>query len=587
MFKGIFFLLKYAWKYEKKYIPYQIVLQVLTALIPIIDIVFPKYIIDKILRGDNIQNVLYLITGMIMLNLMASMLASFLEGRIFLLQGSIFTKFQTMMADTLSKSDFQRLEDPKFLDTKAKAEKFLYANGQGFAVVLKNSFNILGKAFTFVGIIAVILTLNWWIVALFILLILLDAWYESGIRKQNIQWDINKAPIERKTSYFLDLIENFAFGKEIRIYNLKDWLVAKVNHHLLESEAFYKKQTKLLNRAQYISVLLNFILKGITYIYLAYCVIKSTIGIGDFTMYVNAMMNFSNAMKSLMESVLDIRQFSGYYDALTDYLNVPQTMYQGKNLPLPEGPYEIEFCDVSFCYPGQKVNALSHISLKLKYGEKLSIVGENGAGKTTFVKLLCRLYDPTQGKITLNGMNIQDINYDSYMGLICSVFQDYKLLAFTLKENVSFQHSSDVEDSYIAKLLEDSGLGEKVRKLPDGVNTYVYRTFSEEGFEPSGGEGQKISLARAVYKDSPIMVLDEPTAALDPRAEYEIYRKFSDLTKGKTTVFISHRMSSSKFCDHIAFFEDGQIIEYGTHDELMDCNGKYKDLFDMQAQFYI
>ena len=227
-----------------------------------------------------------------------------------------------------------------------------------------------------------------------------------------------------------------------------------------------------------------------------------------------------------MESVLDIRQFSGYYDALTDYLNVPQTMYEGKNLPLPKGPYEIEFCDVSFCYPGQKVNALSHISLKLKCGEKLSIVGENGAGKTTFVKLLCRLYDPTQGKITLNGMNIQDINYDSYMGLICSVFQDYKLLAFTLKENVSFQHSSDVEDSYIAKLLEDSGLGEKVRKLPDGVNTYVYRTFSEEGFEPSGGEGQKISLARAVYKDSPIMVLDEPTAALDPRAEYEIYRKF-------------------------------------------------------------
>ena len=271
------------------------------------------------------------------------------------------------------------------------------------------------------GIIAVILTLNWWIVALFILLILLDAWYESGIRKQNIQWDINKAPIERKTSYFLDLIENFAFGKEIRIYNLKDWLVAKVNHHLLESEAFYKKQTKLLNRAQYISVILNFVLKGITYIYLAYCVIKSTIGIGDFTMYVNAMMNFSNAMKSLMESVLDIRQFSGYYDALTDYLNVPQTMYEGKNLPLPKGPYEIEFCDVSFCYPGQKVNALSHISLKLKCGEKLSIVGENGAGKTTFVKLLCRLYDPTQGKITLNGMNIQDINYDSYMGLICSV----------------------------------------------------------------------------------------------------------------------------------------------------------------------
>lgn len=214
------------------------------------------------------------------------------------------------------------------------------------------------------------------------------------------------------------------------------------------------------------------------------------------------------------------------------------------------------------------------------------MVGENGAGKTTFVKLLCRLYDPTEGRITLNGTDIRDFDYDAYMALIGSVFQDYKLLAFTLKENVAFQKADGEPDGKIHDILVRSGLGHRLETLPQDVQSHIYRTFAEDGFEPSGGEGQKIALARAIYKNAPIMILDEPTAALDPRAEYEIYRNFSQLTEGKTTVFISHRMSSSKFCDHIALFQNGEIAEYGTHDELMEKGGSYKELFEMQAQFY-
>ena len=587
MFKGIGFLMRYTWKFEKRYIIYQILLQILTALVPLSDIIIPKYIIDELTGARRIDVLLGWAGLLLAINLLGNWLISFFSGNSFVLQGKVFTKFQTMMADQLSRSDFARLEDPKFLDTKAKAEKFLYANGQGFGAVLTSAFNIFGKLFTFAGIVAVISTLNVWVVLGFVLLVLLNAFYESKVRKQATAWDLEKAPIERKTAYYIDLVENFAFGKEIRIYGIKDWIVAKVHEHLQESDRFYARQTRLMNKARYLSVFTNFVLKGITYGYLVFSVIKGFIGIGDFTMYMSALMNFSDAMRSLMESLLNIRQFGGYYDALKDYMDVPQRMYEGKHLAAPAGPYELRFEDVSFRYPGQENDTLKHISLTLHSGEKLSVVGENGAGKTTFVKLLCRLYDPTEGRITLNGIDVREIDYDQYMALIGSVFQDYKLLAFTVKENVSFQHSDEEDDKRIHDILVHSGLAHRLETLPHDIHSHIYRTFAEDGFEPSGGEGQKIALARAVYKNAPIMILDEPTAALDPRAEYEIYQNFSELTNGKTTVFISHRMSSSKFCDHIALFKNGEIAEYGTHDELMAQGGDYKELFDMQAQFYV
>ena len=587
MFKGIAFLFRYTWQVKKRYIIYQFLLQILTAVIPLADIIIPKYIIDELTTAQRPGVVFQYIALLVGINFLGSCLINLLNGKIFLLDGHVFTQFQTMMTQKMAQSDFARLEDPQFLDIKAKAEKFLFANGRGFGVVLRNAFNIIGKLFTFIGIVAVISTLNFGVLLIFILVITINAVYESKVRKQSIKWNLEKAPIERRTKYFLDLVENFAFGKEIRIFGLKDWLTDKVHDHLVAAEQFYQKQIKLSNKAQYVSSFTNFILKGLTYVFLCIQVLQQAIGIGDFTMYVNALTNFSNAMRSLMFSLLDIRQFSGYYDALMEYMNIPQKMYEGKCLTIPQPPYQICFEDVSFRYPGQDHDVLRHINLTLCPNEKLSIVGENGAGKTTFVKLLCRLYDPTQGRILLNGIDIRDIAYDQYMSIIGTVFQDYKLLAFTLKENVAFCAANTVPDIEVNNILCKSGLQQRLDSLIEGIHTHIYKTFSENGFEPSGGEGQKIALARALYKDAPIMILDEPTSALDPRAEYEIYRNFSELTEGKMTIFISHRMSSSKFCDRIALFSNGEIIEYGTHEELMEKGETYRELFDMQAQYYI
>lgn len=583
---GIGFLLGYTWKKKKAYIIYSILLQVLTAAIPLADTVIPKFIIDELMGGKRISILVFWIGLLLSITLLGSLLIRFFAGRCFLLKGKLFALFQADLSDRLSSCDFERLEDTNFLDTKSKAEKFLYANGQGFGAVMDNTFNIFGKLLTFAGIITIISTLNLWIVFLFIALVLLNSWYESRVRKDYVKWDMEKAPVERRTAYLINLVSNFAFGKEIRIFNIKDWLSDKIRVHLNESNEFYEKQIQTVCKSEYVSAFMNFVLKGVTYGYLAFQVVYRSLGIGNFTMYITALMNFSSAMNDVMKSILDIRQFGGYYDALKEYMAIPQKMRSGKKLPLPKGAFEIRFENVSFQYAGQSAYALKNINITLSAEEKLSIVGENGAGKTTFVKLLCRLYDPTEGRILLNGVDIRDIDYDQYMSIIGSVFQDYKLLSFTLKENIAFAASEQTNDQAIYDLLCSSGLQDKMRKLPDGVQTYVYKDFSENGFEPSGGEGQKIALARAIYKNAAVMILDEPTSALDPRAEYEIYRRFSELVSGKTAVFISHRMSSARFCDHIAVFKDGEIAEYGTHKELMEQDGIYHELFQIQAQYY-
>ena len=319
--------------------------------------------------------------------------------------------------------------------------------------------------------------------------------------------------------------------------------------------------------------------------YLLYSIIKEMISIGSFTMYISAVTTFASSFKSVINSLMEIRAYDMYYDKLDEYLSVPLRLRSGIKGKVPKGDYTIEFKNVSFKYSGSNKYVLKNINLTIKGGQKLSIVGENGAGKTTFVKLLTRLYDPVEGEILLNGKNIKDIDYEEYMSVFSTVFQDYKLFSFSLKDNVALALPMDEEK--VVKTLEHAGFGIKLNKLPKGINTTVYKNFDESGFEPSGGEGQKIALARALYKNAPVVILDEPTAALDPRAEYEIYQQFNEMVNGKTAVYISHRLSSTKFCDVIAVFDNGEIIEYGTHDELLEKNGTYSELFNMQAQFYV
>ena len=585
MFKGIAFLMKYTWKFEKRYIIFSILNQILQGVLTIFALIMPKLIIDALTRGAVIEECVVLIIAFVGGNFVGNYLNAFFSGQCFALKGTVFTQFQAYMAEKLSKCDYECLENPEFLNDKEKAKKFLYANGQGFGVVMDNAFSIIGKIFVFVGIMSIIATLNIGLVIFFIILILVSAKYEAAKRQVYFEMDMKKAPIERRTSYLINLIEDFQFGKDIRIFGLSDWIVAKAKKHLQESNEFYTGQVKETIKAQYFSTLTNMILEGTAYIVFAIEVIYKGISIGSFSMYVSAMLKFSAAMRDVMKSMVDIRQFSGYYEALEKYMNVPSTAYAENKIVKDTKFKSIKFENVSFKYPGQSRYSLRNINVTINAGEKFAVVGENGAGKTTFIKLICRMYYPTEGRITVDGIDIRDIDYESYMKMIGPVFQDYKLFSFTIKDNICFDKVES--DDKIHNLLEESGLGTKLEALPNGVNTSIYKNFDVEGFEPSGGESQKIAIARAIFKDAPLLILDEPTSALDPKAEYELYQRFYNMAHGKTAIFISHRMSSCKFCDSILLFDNGELLEQGTHKNLMEEKGKYFQMFEMQAQYYV
>ena len=585
MFKSFMFLLKLIWRFNKKYIFYAALFQIVTALVPLTGVVMPKYIIDELTGLQRVEYLAVYVGALVLINLVGSILLAYLEGAMFTSKSEVFSSFECMMAEKLMTCDFESLEDPGFLDVKEKAHRILYAEGQGFGAVLDHAFNIAGKVFIFAGLVGVLSTLNIWMVLVFVALVLLNSAVEARVQKRYVSWDIEKAPIERRSAYLLNIIENFEYGKEERIYGLKDFLISRVAKHLGESDAFYKRQTRELNKSQYFTAVTSFFRDAISYIYLISKVIAGSIQIGSFTMYVGAVSQFSTAMNDMMSSIVNIRRFGLYYDELNKYINMPQTMREGeKTVDNETGEYTIKFENVSFRYPGSETYALKNVNITITPSEKLSIVGENGAGKTTFVKLLLRLYDPTEGRILLNGTDIREFDYDEYQNLMAAVFQDFRLFSFTLKENVCFDRECD--DEVVIDCLRRSGFGNKLDQLPKGIYTNVYKNFEEDGFEPSGGEGQKIALARALFKDTPVVILDEPTAALDPRAEYEMYQNFNKMSEGKTTIFISHRLSSSRFCDKIAVFAGGEIKEYGSHDELYSKDGMYHELFDMQAKFY-
>lgn len=311
-------------------------------------------------------------------------------------------------------------------------------------------------------------------------------------------------------------------------------------------------------------------------------------GVGAVTQYISAVTLLYGNLVQVLGNFGELKINAVYLEMAYEFFDIPNKMYQGSLTTEKRSDcnYEVEFQNVSFKYPGTEEYVLKDVSLKFKVGQKLAIVGENGSGKTTFIKLLCRLYDPDEGRILLNGIDIRKYDYREYMSIFSVVFQDFKLLAFSLGQNVAAGVSYDEEKVW--ECLTKAGLKERVLKMEQGLNTCLYKEFEDTGVEISGGEAQKIVIARAIYKDAAFLILDEPTAALDPIAEYEIYSKFNEIAGERTAVYISHRLSSCRFCDEILVFDGGRVCQKGSHEQLLaDSKGKYHALWNAQAQYYV
>ena len=410
--------------------------------------------------------------------------------------------------------------------------------------------------------------------------------------KGNSYWERNDEQGtfgNRVFGYFSSASSNRARMADMRFYKQQD--IAE--YYLENNNAFSMKSTF----AQYakgpmglliaLSSCVSAFLTGLIYLLVCIKAWAGAFGLGTATQYIGSVTSFFGGFSELMKCIGVMRINSSFLDTVFELLDTPNTMYQGSLTTEKRSDiqYDVEFRDVSFKYPGSEAYALRHVNMKFKVGSRLAVVGMNGSGKTTFIKLLCRLYDPTEGEILLNGINIRKYRYDDYMKIFSVVFQDFQLLALPLGQNVAASQTYDA--ARVLDCLNKAGFGEKLAKMPHGLDTYLYKSVDTEGVDVSGGEAQKIAIARALYKDSPFIILDEPTAALDPIAEAEIYSKFDEIAGDKTAVYISHRLSSCKFCDEIAVFDSGSVIQQGTHSDLLaDESGKYFELWNAQAQYY-
>lgn len=495
-----------------------------------------------------------------------------------------------MITDQVAKvlsMNYQTLEQPDILDMHSKASQAASGNDVGLEGMLHNIYNIGANVLTFLVTLATISVLD---IRLILILAVISfvqfLFFRYTVKKdkKNV-WD-KLAPVWRKLNYMEYTLQNFDSAKDIRLFGMKKWLSGKQHEIISEKQdrMLYSKTLWTYNSIFVHSMLV--LSTAAVYGILIFIILGTDMSIGDFTLYVGLSTTFTTALTAVLNDIGGFKQCSLKVDDFRSFLDL-ETENEEDCIPVPKtDKYKFEFKNVSYQYKGQEGYALKNMNLTLEAGKKMAVVGLNGAGKTTFIKLLLRLYDPTEGVILLNGTDIRKFRRKEYYELFSPVFQNVEVFAFPMAENISMKKTEGTDRELSRKCAERAGLKEKLETLEKGVDTELLKVIHDDGIDLSGGEKQKLALARALYKNAPIIVLDEPTAALDALAEYNLYKSFDEIIGSKSAVYISHRLSSTRFCDSIAMFKAGELVEQGTHEELLAKGGAYAEMFEIQAQYY-
>ena len=598
------------WKAMPQYIITLSAMQVLTALTPYVPLYFTARLINGIASGNDTRQLWGMLALLLISTAAVGALLAAVKRRNEALESECYPTWKHMIFEKLLKMDFCDVDDPKTQQLLARINENANYMGWGlpnipenFGKLINGVFRILGAAALSVRLFTQSVTaggkLAWlnhpMCLAGMVVLLILTTVVSPWLSNQSIRyWSQNDGAAGNRYFnffYFVAMEQRFR-GTDIRMYEqdayIRDMGTRRLRQGDFGPDSWIGRAARgrmgLLVAA---SEVVNRLFTGIVYLFVGLKAVGGAFGVGSVTQYVGSLAGLAAGVSMLLETIGNMRENAEFLRPVYQLLDMPNSMYQGSltTEKRSDRKYEIEFRDVSFKYPGADTWALRHMSMKFRIGERLAVVGENGSGKTTFIKLLCRLYDPTEGQILLNGIDIRKYRYDDYLALFSVVFQDFQLLSMPLGQNVAASAEYDRERT--RQCLEKAGFGARLKQMPNGLDTYLYRDFMEDGVEVSGGEAQKIALARVLYQDAPFIVLDEPTAALDPEAEMEIYHKFNDIVEDKTAVYISHRLSSCRFCDEIAVFDHGEMIQQGTHDALLsEKSGKYRALWEAQAQYY-
>ena len=590
LWSNIRYILGYALKQDKKFY----------FLIPLGMVVAPcmqylwnfisKFVIDMITGEGEIRSLFFLMAGFTLLQIISTMANTYYYSD----YGWRCIRFRFLLMNNeqnykIMKIRYEHLEDSDVMDCYSKAKNACNDNMNGVEGMMRSLIDFSREVMVAIAGLMILGTMNVWIVGLMFVLAgisFLTSNHINATAKKNV-WD-PLATWWRKKYYMTDVTTNFDVAKDIRMFHVKDWLLEKL-HGLNETRyQSQKKNASLWLIAGIVSNVCWALAQGIVYGWLIFSLAKGNITLGNFSLYVATTEGFFQHINTLLTNVRNLLARSREVDDFRSFVDFDRNEKKSAGIPVPEAKnYEFRFENVSFRYPKAENFALKQLNLTLNAGERLAVVGLNGAGKTTFIKLLLRLYEPTEGTIYLNGVDVNTYNRDDYYRVFSPVFQDVNLFAFPLAENVSMKPPVETSKKAAEQCLQAAGFAERLQELSAGVNTEVLKVIHDDGVDFSGGEKQKLALARALYKNAPVVILDEPTAALDALAENKLYQDFDKLIGGKTAVYISHRLSSTQFCDKVAMFAGGELVEYGTHESLLKIDGAYAKMFRVQAQYYV
>lgn len=555
------------------------------AVLPYFGIIVPKLIIDKIEENEPFKEIIKITLFVGIPILICGFLAHFIEEISFSPLTRIRLNRLHNIIDKIMTIDYPYTEDTNFLDKQNNAFESCNNDTEGFEGSIRILFKLFATVISIIGYVVIIITLNIWILVYLIFNIFVSYYLLYIVKRYRYQKREQIAHQRRKMSYYENSSQDFSFGKDIRLNEMEDNIIKRYDHEVTNFISIFKKIHNKEYYYGFIDLIIILIREGLVYGYLIYSVLYKDMSIGNFTMYFTTVATLSTAFSLLINDVSNYVSYNLYVGDLFKFIDSELEPKNGDQELDFSTTKSIEFKNVFFKYPNSKKYVINDFNLKINKGEKLAIVGINGAGKTTLIKLLCGLYDTYEGEILIDGIELRKFNRLQYFKLFSVVFQNFKIYSMSIKENVALK-DNDINDDKVWDSLEKVGLSKKVHGFEKGLDQTLLKVIDPEGIEFSGGENQKLAIARALYKDAPIVILDEPTAALDALAEEEIYTQFNSLVKDKTSIFISHRLSSTKFCDNIVLLGNEGILEYGTHDELLNKHGKYYDMFMVQAQYY-
>lgn len=583
MRENLKYMLKNWMKWDRKSVVYFVIRVPAMVLQPMVTAYIPKAMIDAINTGVTTQKLIMIIGILSLLLTFTIWMDPFM---LELVRGGariVRMRYAVMAFNKNLNTDYVNIESLEKREMQKRAEDFYSGRWSGGANFIDrcNQFCV-----AIVGVIAssvllyrinvfiILLIISTCIAQFFILKFLAERLYENlgKVSKFN-----------NRFNYFYKLSKNGKAAKDICIYGLSDYFIKALADSLYSIEKIYAKYTHQAVAFDGITALLNLIREAVAYFYLVYLVTEGRMAISDFIFYFGIITGFSNWVVGLVFAYNQIQRSCNECKAYRAYIESEDTADRGEKLS-SNRVESIELRNVSYKYPSADEPTLKNINLRFENGENIAIVGENGAGKTTLIKLICGLYTATGGEVLLNGTDTKGIAKSSYFDLFSPIFQDYRFLPMTVAQNITATLNYDKEKLFSA--FEKAGIAEKINSLPDKENTLMDREVYKDAVDFSGGEKQKLLLSKAIYKNAPVLILDEPTAALDPIAENELYLKYNELTENKLSFFISHRLSSTRFCDRILFVSDGQIVEEGTHEELMALGGAYYKMYQLQSYYY-